>query len=191
MQSKHIQHVALFILLLYIVHETSVAQTDTTAKAYKTEKAFVIYAGGGVSFLPVNWERLPVSRQLLKKHIPLVSLRLMWHPGYLLHFGLETGWVRFYSYTIDNNGKKGTTAVNATPLLFVLSMPLTERFHVFAGTGNYLMRSTLDYETSVESNSRSLGWMLAAAYQQPLSKNFGLGLRSKMDECNRNKRRRD
>ena len=43
----------------------------------------------------------------------------MYHPGHLLHLGLETGWVRFYSYTIDNNGVKGTTELNATPLLFV------------------------------------------------------------------------
>ena len=103
----------------------------------------------------------------------------MWHPGRLMHIGLETGSMRFYSYTIDNNGKKGTTEINATPIFFIISMPLKERFHVFAGTGNYFMNTKLDYDGEVESKSRSLGWLLATSYQMPLAKHFGLAAEAK------------
>ena len=157
----------------------AVAQTDTTRNAYKTEKAIVIYAGGGLSFFtgttgtPAGFEA-----DVEKKHF-ISTFRVMWHPGRLMHIGLETGSMRFYSYTIDNNGKKGTTEINATPIFFIISMPLKERFHVFAGTGNYFMNTKLDYDGEVESKSRSLGWLLATSYQMPLAKHFGLAAEAK------------
>src|SRR5829696_1076934 len=151
MQNKRFQRLLFLLCFCISLQTTSVAQTDTTSEAYKTEKAIVIYGGGGLSFFtgkvgtPAGFDA-----EVEKTHF-IGTFRVMWHPGHLMHLGIETGMVHFYSYTIDNNGKKGTTEVNATPLFFILSMPLTERFHVFAGTGNYFMKSKLDYETSVES----------------------------------------
>jgi hypothetical protein len=179
MQNKYSQTLLFLLSFCILMQATSLAQADTAGKAYKKEKAVVIYAGGGFSFFTGEVGTPAGFNAAVEKTHFIGTLRVMWHPGHLMHVGLETGSVRFYSYTIDNNGKKGTTAVNATPLLFVLSMPLSERVHVFAGTGNYFMRSTLDYEGSVESNSRSLGWMLAAAYQKPISKNFGIAAEAK------------
>jgi len=157
-----------------MMQNNSFAQSDTDPKAYRTEKAVIIYAGGGVSYF-IGKVGTPSGFDAdVKKIHPIGTLRLMWHPGHLLHAGIETGWVRFYSYSIDNNGKKGTTEINATPILLVFSMPVSSRFHVFAGTGIYLMRSILDYETKVTSKGYNLGWMLAASYLQPISKKFGL-----------------
>ena len=84
-----------------------------------------------------------------------------------------------FLFTIDDNGTKGSTEINATPILLVLSMPLSERFHVFTGSGYYLMRSILDYNGHVKSNGYNLGWMVAASYIQPLSKKFGLAYEAK------------
>ncbi|MGZ5190294.1 MAG: hypothetical protein ACXWCZ_04695 [Flavisolibacter sp.] len=156
------------------MQKTSIAQTEHDPKAYRTEKAIILYAGGGLSYF-IGKAGTPNGFDAdVKKTNPIGSLRLMWHPGHLLHAGLETGWLRFYSYSIDNNGKKGTTEINATPILLVFSMPVSSRFHVFAGTGIYLMTSILDYETKVKSKGYNLGWMVATSYHQSISEKFGL-----------------
>jgi hypothetical protein len=147
--------------------------------SYKTERAVVIYLGGGLSIFAGELGTPSGFNASVTKNHPVGSLRIMWHPGHLMHLGLETGWVRFYSYTIDNNGIKGTTELNATPLLFVLSMPLKERFHVFAGSGFYFMQSVLDYESKVTSKGYSLGYMFAASYFQPITKMFGIAAETK------------
>lgn len=158
---------------------TSFAQTTTDSKAYKTEKAVVVYAGGGISYF-IGKAGTPTGFEpdIVKLH-PMGSLRVMWHPGNLLHAGLETGWLRFYTYTIDDNGNEGRTEINATPILLVFSMPVSQRIHVFTGTGIYLMRSILDYNGHVKSNGYNLGWMVAASYHQPISKKFGLAYEAK------------
>ena len=153
---------------------SSVSLATKDSASYKKEKAVVIYLGGGLSVFAGELGTPSGFDASVTKNHPVGSLRVMWHPGHLLHQGLETGWVRFYSYTIDNNGVKGTTELNATPLLFVLSMPLKERLHVFAGSGFYFMKSILDYEGNVESKGYSLGYMFAGSYYQPLTKMLGL-----------------
>jgi hypothetical protein len=177
MQNKRLHIIWLFSFC--IIQVISHAQDEVDPKAYKTEKAVVVYAGGGISFFAGKTGTPSGFDADIKKFHPIGTLRLMWRPGKLLHAGLETGWVRFYSYTIENSGKEGKTEVRATPILLVLSMPLSNRFHVFTGTGIYLMRSILDYETHVKSTGYNLGWMVAATYEQPLSKKFGLAYEAK------------
>ena len=160
------------------VADSTISVTAVTTKkdssSYKNERAVVIYLGGGLSIFAGELGTPSGFDANVTKNHPVGSLRIMWHPGHLLHLGLETGWVRFYSYTIDNNGVKGTTELNATPLLFVLSMPIKERFHVFTGSGFYFLQSVLDYEGKVTSKAYSLGYMFAASYFQPFSKMLGL-----------------
>jgi hypothetical protein len=103
----------------------------------------------------------------------------MWHPGYLIRVGLETGWVPFYSYEVTNNGFKGTASVRAIPVLFVFSMPIGRRFHFFSGTGSYLMQTELNYRGNVISSDHSLGYMLAAAYVQPITRRLGIAVEGK------------
>jgi len=179
MRNKQNSTMLIFLCCCIGLQSIAFAQTDSTKKAYKTENAIIVYAGGGGSFF-TGKSGVPAGLNAEVENVHLIgSLRVMWHPGHLLHIGLETGSLRFYSYTIDNNGKKGTTQVDATPIFFVLSMPVNERIEVFAGTGNYFMQTKLDYQGQVKSNVRSIGWMVAASYRQPLGEHLGIGAETK------------
>jgi hypothetical protein len=107
---------------------------------------------------------------------PVTTLRIMWHPDHLLYAGIESGYMNFYSYSFtDSLGNRGKLRLDAIPILAEWSMALSKRFHVFAGTGVYLMHTNLDYMGKTRSAKVSVGWMAATSYIQPLPKRLGLG----------------
>jgi hypothetical protein len=75
----------------------------------------------------------------------------------------------------DSAGNVARVQTNAVPLLIEWTMALTKRFNVFAGSGVYFLTTNLDYAGKATSNKLSIGWMAAASYIHPLSKNLGLG----------------
>ena len=112
MQSNHTIRLILLLCICLQMRNISFSQTNPDTKAYKTEKAVVIYAGGGLSYF-IGKAGTPSGFQpVIDKLHPIGMLRVMWHPGNLLHAGLETGWLRFYSYTIDDNGNEGKTEIS-------------------------------------------------------------------------------
>jgi len=153
------------------------AQEEFTSQPVRrNEYALVLYAGGGPGYyLPVAGAPAYLNPTVTKWN-PVTTLRLMWFPDHLLKVGVETGYMRFLSYSFkDSVGNKGRILVNAVPLLVEWSMALTKRFNVFAGSGVYFMNAMLDYAGRSSSQKVSIGWMAAVSYIHPLSANLGLG----------------
>jgi hypothetical protein len=99
----------------------------------------------------------------------------MWHPGYRLNLGLQSGFTNFYSYDVKNNNVDGKLKLSAVPILVVWSMPVFKNVNIFAGFGSYLLTTDLDYKEAVKSTTFSLGANIALNYTLPLSKNLDLG----------------
>jgi hypothetical protein len=163
------QIVALVVMLLSACAGSGAFADEKPDSAF----AVVVSGGGGLSFyiaeinppadLPSNVRRGGLSG----------SLRVMWHPDHLLRVGVESGWTRFFSYSLKK-GSEGNLYLSAVPLLLVFSMPVTSRFDLFLGAGGYWVFSDLAYETTVRVTEFSQGWMLAGAYRFPMSRSLDL-----------------
>lgn len=149
------------------------AGSDTVAPV-KKKQSVVIYAGGGfASYL----SGIPSPANLkgnITKTNPIGSIRVMWHPGFRLNLGLQSGLTNFYSYDVTSNNLEGNLRLSAVPILAVWSMPIVKNLEIFAGFGSYLLTSHLDYKEKVTSSTFSLGTNVALSYTKPLSKNLGL-----------------
>lgn len=157
-------------------------RADTT-RPRRDPYALVLTVGGGVSYysthlgVPNTLEQAAVSRF----GVPL-TIRAMWYPDHRLRIGLETGWTTMYSYRGRVGSNSSHVYVSAVPILLVYSMPLAwlsgterslaRRLSITGGTGAYLINSRLDYRGQVISNRASIGWMVAGAYTQPISRRF-------------------
>lgn len=154
------------------------AQKDpvTTPAAGRGQYSLVAYISGGMGYFAENAGAPAFVTTRLNKWGPAATVRILWHPDHLLRMGVETGHITFYSYTIkDSVGNTGKTSLTGIPLLLVASMPITARINAFFGTGFYQMTTNLNYKGSTSSGKFAVGWMIAASYIQPLSKNLGLG----------------
>lgn len=140
----------------------------------KGEYALVAFVGGGISFFQGHAGTPGSLNAVVNRKAPIGTVRLMWYPDQLLRVGVESGWVKFYSYKIDYNGVRSSTQITGIPILVVFSMALKEHLNLYGGTGTYLVQSHLDYNGEVKATVASLGWMLAAAYDIPLSQNVGI-----------------
>ena len=134
--------------------------------------AVVAYIGGGVSQyllaaggppdIPIDVSKLGVAG----------TVRIMWYPNHLVRLGIETGWTKFYSYTLQAE-PTGQVYLSGFPLLAVWSMQVMN-VDLFLGSGYYLLNSHLNYQGAVDVKTWSLGWMAAASYTHPLSDNLGV-----------------
>jgi hypothetical protein len=148
----------------------------TSEPVKRGDYSFVVYVSGGLGHYPSYSKDLAYLNPEIKNVNPVSTIRIMWHPDHLVKVGLETGYMTFLNYSLkDSVGKKGKVVLNAIPLLVEWTMALTKRFNVFAGSGVYFLTTNLDYKGKTRSNKISVGWMAAASYIQPLSKNMGLG----------------
>jgi hypothetical protein len=135
--------------------------------------AVVLYGGVGLTRY-VSAINTPVGiRASLHPGGAAYSFRAMWYPDHLLRIGIETGWVRFYSYTL-HGAADGNLYTSAAPLLLVFSMPLTDRLNAYVGGGGYFVSSKLDFEGVVRETEFSQGYMLGASYHFPLNASWGL-----------------
>jgi|GEM_PF-524615 len=149
---------------------------DSTHRASgRGEYALVLYAGGGLSWystpvgVPDGTQGVNVNRQ----GVP-ITFRVMWHPDQQLRVGMESGYLPLYDYTSQSAGKPGEVKVAAIPILLFWSVPVGRRFNLLAGSGAYLIQSRLSYAGTADVSKASLGWMVAASYQQPLARNLAL-----------------
>jgi hypothetical protein len=179
---------SLFICLLSVILFGSIrpvsGQTDSTENK-RGPYAVVVAVGGGLSYysthlgVPDGLDQVHVSRF----GVP-ATVRAMWHPDHRLRIGLETGWTTMYSYKGTATGERAHVYVSAVPMLLVFSMPLAwlsgterslaRRLSITGGAGAFLINSRLDYAGTVESQRLGLGWMVAGAYTQPISRRFRL-----------------
>lgn len=173
MQSNKLPALILGLLLA----GTACCQEEFSSQpAKRGDYALVTYISGGLGYYPSYSGALAYLRPEIKNLNPVATVRVMWHPDHLLKVGIETGYMTFLSYDLkDSAGNKGKIRLNATPLLLEWTMALTRRFNVFAGSGVYFLTTKLDYAGKTTSRKLSVGWMAAASYIQPLSKNTGLG----------------
>jgi hypothetical protein len=149
-------------------------QRDTDSAKKSGEFALVAYVGGGVSFFTGD-AGTPLGLKATKTIVnPVGTLRIMWQPDHLLRVGLESGWTNFYSYKVEDNNVKGKVNVQSIPILLVFSMPVFQRFNVYAGPGGYIITSKLNYQTQTNSTTLSLGWMAAVSFEYPLNDKLGL-----------------
>jgi len=168
---------SLFVSMIALMSlSRSFAQTSIeTDSAVKRKQSLVITLGGGVSKY-VSGISAPASLQGdITKTSSCATVRIMWHPGYRLNLGLQSGFTNFYSYDVKNNNVDGKLKLSAVPILIVWSMPILKNINIFAGFGSYLLTTDLDYKEVVKSTTFSLGANIALNYTLPLSKNLDLG----------------
>ena len=171
------------LIVITLVLLCMVVKTKAQDANAPSGNKLTFYFGGGVSF----YQGTPGTPAGLKATVnqvkPAATLRAMWKPDFLLRVGIETGLVQFYSYTIDDGGVKSSTSVEAVPILLTFSMPVTRNLNLYTGTGTYMMRTTLDYNDKVTTSGFSLGYMLAAAYDFPLTANLGINTEVKWQKA--------
>lgn len=163
-------------MLAVLVSTAQNNEEFTSRPTGRGEYSLVLYAGGGLGYFASHGGAPDYLHPTVSRMNPVGTLRIMWHPDHLLKAGLETGYLTFYSYKLqDSTGKEGKIALTAIPVLLEWSMSLKNRLNIFAGSGIYILKTKLDYDGSVNSNKLSVGWMAAASYIYPVGKEVGLG----------------
>ncbi|HWJ28827.1 MAG TPA: hypothetical protein VNS32_19940 [Flavisolibacter sp.] len=168
------------MLIMLALRSYSQQNEFTSQPSGRGNYALVAYISGGPGRFISDDAAPSYLNPSLNQLNPVGTIRILWHPDHLLKAGLESGYVNFFSYNLtDSAGNKGKIALNAIPLLLEWSMSVTKRFNIFAGSGIYLLNTQLDYLGKTTSKKLSVGWMAAASYIFPLSKNTGLGTEAK------------
>ncbi|RYF83382.1 MAG: hypothetical protein EON98_10360 [Chitinophagaceae bacterium] len=148
------------------------------------EYGWVLYVSGGAGYYLSNRGAPDYLERKISNLSHVSNIRIMWHPDHLLKVGLETGHMTFYSYRFkDSTGLSGKAKLYAIPVLIEWTMAVTKRLNLFAGSGVYFLRTTLDYQGRTVSPKLSIGWMAAGSYIHPLSENVGLGTEVKWMEA--------
>ncbi len=164
------------VLALSAIAARSQDDKFTSQPTRHKEYALVVYAGAGLGYYLAAGGKPAYLQPNINKYSPAYSLRVMWHPDHLIKLGIETGRITFLNYTAkDVNGEMAKIKTTAIPVLVEWTMALTKRFNVFAGSGVYFLTTDLDYAGKSVSKKLSIGWMAAASFIQPVSKNVGLG----------------
>jgi hypothetical protein len=168
------------LLLVLSVNSLFAQIAVKTDSAVKRKQSFVFYAGGGLARYTGTINPVPgILVDNVLKTSAAGTFRVMWHPGYRLRLGLESGYTNFYTYKVKNGTASGKVSLDAIPLLIVWSMPLTKRVEIFGGLGSYFLTTHLNYNGQVKSSTFSLGSNIALSYTQPLSKTLGLAAEAK------------
>ncbi len=182
---KYVFKFSMGLLVVGVLTASASAQKRAVADTGRTRGPYsvVLSVGGGLSYysthlgVPATLSNIQLSRF----GVPL-TIRALWVPDHRLRLGLESGWTTMYSYRGRANNTEGRVYVSAIPTLAIFQMPLAwlsgnersiaRRLSVTGGTGVYIVHSRLDYESTVQTSTISLGWMAAASYTQPIGPRF-------------------
>jgi len=169
-----------FLLFLTWFKGYSQSEGLTSQSGRSKDYALILYLSGGFGYFPSNSGAPGFLRPKRTRLNPVTTARIMWKPEHRLKAGFESGFLTFYSYKLtDSLGNKGKVALNSIPLLLEFSIVVKKHFNLFAGPGVYILNTNLDYAGKATSKKVSMGWMAAAAYVQPLTKDLGLGAEAK------------
>lgn len=170
-----------FVLMAVLPVNKSFSQSNVKGSdSVKRTKSLVVCVGGGLANYLSPFKIQPVNLQNnIARTSATGTIRIMWHPGFRLNLGIETGYTNFYSYHVKNNGVNGEVSVHAVPLMVVWSMPVFKKVNIFYGLGSYLLTTDLNYEGVVKSRHFSLGSNIALSYTQPISKKLGIAAEAK------------
>ena len=105
----------------------------------------------------------------------------MWHPGYRLGIGIETGYIQLYSF--EQSGVETefgatdiTAGLNTVPILVILSMNVYPRFDINVGLGPYILYSVADSHNNIAaSTSTNTGFLASGSYLHPINNSISLG----------------
>ncbi|HEU4902904.1 MAG TPA: hypothetical protein VFT06_08930, partial [Flavisolibacter sp.] len=159
----------LFVFLLCFLQCFS-QEEFSSQPTRRSQYAWVAYFSGGPGYYVSNKGAPPFLSRNISNLSHVASFRIMWHPDHLLHVGLETGHLTFYSYRFrDSANTEGTVRLSAIPVLVEYNMAVTKRLNLFEGTGVYFLRNNLDYRGKTTSQKLRIGWMSAGSYIQQLS----------------------
>lgn len=171
---------AVVLITLLSVNKLLAQSNVKKDSTVKRKQSFVLYVGGGPSHYTSSINPTPgILQGNVTKTSVAGTIKFMWHPGYRLNLGIETGFVNFYSYKVKNGNVAGKVSVSAIPILIVWSMPIVKRVAIFAGLGSYLLTTNLNYDGVVKSTTNGLGLNIALSYTLPISKNLGLAAEAK------------
>lgn len=191
---KQITLLFFFILLLQAklsAQDTTVVLTKDSIEVNVQQKgqyAFVLYAGGGLSAYAraIGSPGLASTTTVGRIH-PSGTVRIMWHPDHLLRIGIESGYVNFYTYTVQNGNTSGKVSLTGIPILLVWSMALTKRLNIFAGVGSYFLATDLNYKGGVSSKTLGLGINASVNYVQPITPKLGIAAEFKFIDATQTK----
>ncbi|HVK97311.1 MAG TPA: hypothetical protein VM368_05805 [Flavisolibacter sp.] len=170
------RHLIFFYFLLFTITAYTQEEGFTSQPTKRGEYSLVAYISGGAGYYISNRGVPHQFRSNISNRGRIGTVRVMWHPDHLLKVGLETGYLTFYTYSFEDSVRNsGNVRLSATPLLVEWTMAVTKRINLFAGSGVYFLKTHLDYAGKTSSTQVSVGWMAAASYIHPLSKDIGLG----------------
>lgn len=166
----------LLLVLLLCLLKTYSQEEFSSQPARRGAYAWVAYFSGGPGYYVSNKGAPQYLTRNISNLSHVTTFRVMWFPDHLLHVGLETGHLTFYTYSFrDSVNREGSVKLTAIPVLIEWNMAVTKRLNLFAGSGIYLLRTNLDYRGKTSSQKLSIGWMAAGSYIFPLSAKLGLG----------------
>ena len=169
--SKLLLATILLVMTCRVSFAQSRLKTDSVAKR---KQSVEITVGGGFASYLSDVAAPSTLQGNITKTSPAATIRAMWHPGFRLNLGIQSGYTNFYSYHVNNNNVEGKQKLSAVPILIVWSMPIDKHINVFAGFGSYVLTTNLDYKGVVKTSTFSLGSNLALSYTKPLSHKLGL-----------------
>lgn len=171
----------LYFLLFLTSFKSYSQQEEVPSQEGRSKKySFILYLSSGAGYFPSNAGAPAYLKPKLARINPVTTARIMWKPDHRLKAGFETGYMTFYSYKLtDADGNAGKVSLDAIPLLLEFSVSVKKHFNLFAGPGFYILKSKLNYAGKADSKKVSTGWMAAAAYTAPVSKDISLGAEAK------------
>jgi len=135
-----------------------------------------VYAGAGYGYFITDMDVEGLNRGGLN-----TSIRIMWQPEHLLSVGLQTGYLQFYSFELnDIESGSGTTDIisdlTAVPIGILFSMRILEGLSISAGTSFYILNSYVESHGNInQSSDISIGSILSLTYTRALNKSFAVG----------------
>jgi len=165
-------------LKLLVVGLVLLVGCPMVAPAQETDTTYSLSA-----YLGAGYARFITDLELdgLNKNGFTGTIRVMWEPEHLLSVGLETGYLRLYSFEQTNLATDFGTAdvsssLSAVPIRATFSMRIVESVRLTLGLGGFLLFSrvtTPDNETS--ATQYSIGGFIAASYMKNVGDNLALG----------------
>ena len=155
----------IFILILMFEYTSGYSQ-ELFPKENKNSGLFElsVEAGAGGSYYSTK-PNVPLHLETnVSKISEAFSFRINWKTDHRLSISVESGLIKFYSYTINSKNAEGDLKISAIPLLVEFAMPLTKKFQIRAGAGSYFQTTELNYLGKVRSNSVGLGWIAGGSY---------------------------
>jgi hypothetical protein len=153
----------------------SVAQSDSAS--VKKRHKFTFYAGGGPNFY---FNNLVLAKDYVNELNYSFVGRIMWEPEYNLSLGIESGYNRLYSVSVESAGvQSGAHIVNiAIPIQIVVTMKFCENFYGSFLMGQSILKNQVNTTNlgNADATTISLGDFGAAiGYKRVMSDRFYLG----------------